>query len=179
MKGITMIKNTTKECLFTALMLLMEQKSYDKITVTDITRKAGVSRMSFYRCYCTKEDVLLDAADRLLDEFQTELEMCSSIEPEDFAKRYFQKLQKNKNLIKGIEKAGCDEKLFSIELKYNKLIMEKKIKSRPLSIEDTMLLYYHTGGIHEMIKYWCYLDFDIPIEEILQVMSKATPYLPK
>ncbi len=52
-------KETTKDCIFTALISLMEQKEYKYITVTDIARKAGMSRMTYYRTYSSKEDILV------------------------------------------------------------------------------------------------------------------------
>ena len=37
----TLKKNTmTKECIFTALLILMEKKTYEEITITDIAKKA-------------------------------------------------------------------------------------------------------------------------------------------
>lgn len=48
----------TRECICTALIYLMVEKEYDKITITDIVNKAGVSRATFYRNYGTKENVL-------------------------------------------------------------------------------------------------------------------------
>ena len=55
-----------KECIFTALILLMEQQDYDKITITDITKKAGVSRMTYYRLYSSKEDILLQQFSKII-----------------------------------------------------------------------------------------------------------------
>ncbi|MCD8363614.1 MAG: TetR/AcrR family transcriptional regulator [Lachnospiraceae bacterium] len=49
----------TRECIFTALLLLMERMPYEKITITDIAKKAGVSRMSYYRLYKSKDDILI------------------------------------------------------------------------------------------------------------------------
>jgi len=43
-----------------ALLLLMEEKDYDKIKITDIINKAGVSRSAFYRNYYWKKDILVD-----------------------------------------------------------------------------------------------------------------------
>lgn len=37
----------TKESIFTALMILMEKKNFKEISITEITKKAGVSRMAF------------------------------------------------------------------------------------------------------------------------------------
>ena len=37
------------ECITQSLFRLMKRKAYNKITVTDLVREAGVSRNSFYR----------------------------------------------------------------------------------------------------------------------------------
>lgn len=49
----------TKHYIVEALFKLMHQKDYALINVTDITKKAGVGRASFYRYFKTKEDVLI------------------------------------------------------------------------------------------------------------------------
>ncbi len=47
-----------KECIVIALIELMKVRDYDSITITEITRKAGVSRMAYYRNYTSKDDIL-------------------------------------------------------------------------------------------------------------------------
>ena len=47
-----------KDCITTAFIELMKVHDYNAITITDITRKAGVSRMAYYRNYSSKEDIL-------------------------------------------------------------------------------------------------------------------------
>ncbi|MGQ9412595.1 TetR/AcrR family transcriptional regulator [Streptococcus pluranimalium] len=48
----------TREALETALSLLFKEKTIDRISITDLVKKAGVARNSFYRNYDSKEDVL-------------------------------------------------------------------------------------------------------------------------
>ena len=48
----------SKQCLTDALFLLLEHKSFQKITIKELTEKAGVSRLTFYRNFDTKEDIL-------------------------------------------------------------------------------------------------------------------------
>lgn len=48
----------TRDCICTALVKVMSVKNYDRITVTDICAKAGVSRAGFYRNFNGKEDVM-------------------------------------------------------------------------------------------------------------------------
>ena len=47
-----------KDCITTAFIELMKVRDYNAITITDITKKAGVSRMAYYRNYTSKEDIL-------------------------------------------------------------------------------------------------------------------------
>jgi AcrR family transcriptional regulator len=45
----------TREAIYTALVILIKQKPFDSITVTDIVKKAGVSRTAYYNNYNTKK----------------------------------------------------------------------------------------------------------------------------
>ena len=47
-----------EEYIEEALLKLMKEKEFKNITITDITNKAGVSRISFYRKFSSKEDVV-------------------------------------------------------------------------------------------------------------------------
>jgi AcrR family transcriptional regulator len=49
----------TKECMATALLMLMEEKPYDEISIQEITNRAGFSRMTYYRNYTCKEDIIV------------------------------------------------------------------------------------------------------------------------
>lgn len=48
-------KQVTKEAIEEALLILMEEKPLNNISISELTRKAGVSRNAFYRHYQTKE----------------------------------------------------------------------------------------------------------------------------
>ena len=50
---------TAADYIYEALVELMKQKPYGEITITDITKKAGVSRMAYYRNYQDKDDILI------------------------------------------------------------------------------------------------------------------------
>ena len=47
-----------KEALQDALILLMKEKQYRSISITELCKKAGVSRMAFYNNYKCLDDVL-------------------------------------------------------------------------------------------------------------------------
>lgn len=48
----------TRESIESALVLLMKEKPFAAISVTEIVRRAGVSRTAYYRNYSSKEDIL-------------------------------------------------------------------------------------------------------------------------
>lgn len=59
-----------KDCIAQALIKLMKQKKYEDITITDIAKTAGVSRVTYYRNYNSKEDIITHHLDELGYQFQ-------------------------------------------------------------------------------------------------------------
>lgn len=55
----------TKECLQTALIYLLSEKPIEKITVTELVKRSGVSRTAFYRNYSSKEDILIEMEEKI------------------------------------------------------------------------------------------------------------------
>lgn len=56
-----------RECIEAALVQLMESKPFSAITVTDIARRAGVSRNAYYRNYDSKEAILANYLHGLIE----------------------------------------------------------------------------------------------------------------
>ena len=56
-------ENLTRGYIFDAFKYLFKNKMYDDVSVCDITEKAGVSRMSFYRNFKSKDDLLYQGID--------------------------------------------------------------------------------------------------------------------
>lgn len=56
-----------RECIRGALIQLMASKPFASITVSDIARRAGVSRNAYYRNYASKEAILDEYLHELID----------------------------------------------------------------------------------------------------------------
>ncbi|MFS0781202.1 TetR/AcrR family transcriptional regulator [Bacillus sp. 1P06AnD] len=54
-----------KDCIALALFKLMKEKQYEDITITDIAKTAGVSRVTYYRNYNSKEEIITHYVDEL------------------------------------------------------------------------------------------------------------------
>ncbi len=74
------------EFISIALLQLMQKKSFYQITITEICQKAGVSRMSFYRCFDSKLDVLRKRITIVTDAF---VESSGINYRNDSLKKYF------------------------------------------------------------------------------------------
>ena len=60
-------KNTyDKKQILTALLDLLKEKPLSDISVSELTSKAEIGRVSFYRNYQNKEDILKEESDRLI-----------------------------------------------------------------------------------------------------------------
>ncbi|MFI3208345.1 MAG: TetR/AcrR family transcriptional regulator [Eubacteriales bacterium] len=68
----------SKQWLADSLLIILNDKPYHQITITDITEKAGVSRLTFYRNFDSKEDILKFHFDRVFTAY------VSSIEVDEF-----------------------------------------------------------------------------------------------
>ena len=55
-----------KTSIINALIDLMKEKNFDAISVSEITARAGVSRVSYYRNFDSKEDILIGSLNDLM-----------------------------------------------------------------------------------------------------------------
>ena len=129
----------TRECLQLALMHLMGEHPYEKITVSEIVRRAGVSRTAFYRNYTDKDDILHELGNRLIKSIAEISEKPELHEnPHQWFKDVFHTVRQDKETIALFDQAGIlQRELFSgksisellypttnTEMKYIKLASE-------------------------------------------------------
>lgn len=61
-------RQVVREALRVAAEELIARRGYEKVTVEDIARAAGVSRRTYFRYFETKEDVVVAGSDRFADD---------------------------------------------------------------------------------------------------------------
>ena len=64
-----------------ALLLLLEQKDYDLITVKEVCQKAGVNRSTFYLHYESMDDLLEETISMINDRFKSSLSSVPADDP--------------------------------------------------------------------------------------------------
>lgn len=67
----------SRECIIDAFLMILSEKHLQDISVTEICKKAGVARITFYKYYKTINDVLKATVDYKFEQFKTELNKAS------------------------------------------------------------------------------------------------------
>lgn len=71
-KKAVLLPETASVYLAHALIELMEKKPIEEITITELTKKAGVSRMSYYRNFTSKQHILEEYLQTIVRRFRSE-----------------------------------------------------------------------------------------------------------
>ena len=65
--------DSTKQNVVNSLLTLLDEKPMDDITISELTQMAGISRMTFYRNYSCKEDILSEHFKDVLKQYKLDM----------------------------------------------------------------------------------------------------------
>ncbi len=152
----------SREWMCTALVQLMENKPFSRISITEITKKAGVSRITFYRHYTNKEDIFIKKLDDLFEVFNT---LTQSLwESPNFIYHgfvvVFQFVAENENMIINMIDAGISHLIID---KFKEFVMEMFIIDNN---DDHYYAHYLAGGIYATVIEWINRKHDRSPEEM-------------
>jgi len=74
----------TKQSLQDALLALLREQPFEQIEIQAITDRANTARVTFYRHYGTKEELLRDTLERFYQQLRPEFELVSLEQVIDF-----------------------------------------------------------------------------------------------
>ncbi len=121
----------TKEYITQSLFRLMEEKSYESISVTDIVRKAGVGRATYYRYFKTKDEIIREYFVQKTREFDV-LNKTAPVCTDDYYESVFlafSQLKKEKSAFRRLIEAHMEW----LYLDYLNTALLKKFKDENLS----------------------------------------------
>ena len=100
-------KNTyVKQQLTRALLELLQKKTLAEISVSELTARAGVGRVSFYRNCHTKENILKEESDRLIEQWGRLYESDPASTPETLFPSLFDFYSANGSFYTALYQAG-------------------------------------------------------------------------
>ncbi|HAX72260.1 MAG TPA: TetR/AcrR family transcriptional regulator [Firmicutes bacterium] len=170
----------TKESMFTALMRLMQEKSFSQISITEISQKAGVSRMSYYRNYQSKEDIITTYLDELFDQFISEVERNPHFNQHFGLTLFFLSCKQNELLIKNIIAHDLTA-LISERLNLYLTFLLKHLYENDgdHAIINPYLTEYLCGGLCKVAMVWVKNGMQESADEMVAIIEKLSHPLDK
>lgn len=169
----------SREWLTNALLVLMEEKEFKNISITEIAEKADLSRRTFYRIFETKEDILVYYTDKLYSEFLQLLNQESDNRFVVTIRLYFQFWYEHRHFLELLRR---NEMLPFMMSQYSRLFPEvfQIVKTNhPLAHNTEALSYamaFSAGGLLSILLKWAEDGMDKTPEEIMQLMEFIFPY---
>ena len=135
-----------RECIQTALIRLMKTKDLKDITITELTRVAGVSRTTYYRNYYDKEDVLQDLFRSLMREIAADVLAAQTVY--DAALAVFGGIQKNVEVYRVLMRANYAEAMLK---EITRIASADTPEDEAL---EQMRIGFVTGALFNMVRIW-------------------------
>lgn len=162
-------KNTfTKECMVMALKRLLEKKSLDQITVTELAAEAGVSRTTFYRNYTSIADILLDYFRRYpFGSFSSKSYSYEDFSLEGRLYDSFSQLKKDRHIIDAIFQAGLGMQFYQSYEDLIKGLCRERAKEIGFRTKYELAAF---SGMYFAICYdWIKGGMKEPVEEMVDI----------
>ena len=161
----TQKKNTmTKECIFTALLILMEQKTYEEITM-----------------YRSKDDILIQHFNEIFAELLNEIKNTEGISKYQFSLLIFQQAKENERLLKAVLRAKLYEMVLKCFIQYCSYLVEK-IFGQDQGLDPVTadyLIYEEAGRFSLLLLRWVERGMKESPEKMAKMMEQIEVNLTK
>lgn len=163
----------TRQWLEEALFdLLATKKSLRNISVAELSEHAQIARRTFYRYYHSKEQVLTNYLDRLIQDYIIELQTEKLTNFEDLVNLFFQYWSQYTEPLKILQDARLQ--VLVLQRWYDKLPAAYTSIMAPWHVtnSDQRQIYYDsrfiTGGLYNIFDEWLKGDYKaMPVNELV------------
>jgi AcrR family transcriptional regulator len=166
--------NESKELITQALIRLLNKKPLTSISMTEIANEAGVVRMTLYRHFKIKEEIILHIVVTKIDDLMKQMDDNSELNMYNLFLFRFRILKESPftNML-----YECDQlnKLFSIIRTHvmNKLQLFSQVNY------DPFLLDFFLGGIDKVTETWIAEGMQTPPDEMAKRLYKLAKNMNK
>ena len=163
----------TRQWLEEALFdLLATKKSLHNISIAELSEHAQIARRTFYRYYHSKEEVLTNYLDRLIQDYIIELQTEKLTNFEDLVNFFFQYWSQYTESLKILQNANL--LVLILQRSYDKLPAAYSTVKAPWHIANTnqkQIAYdsrFITGGLYNIFHEWLKGDYQtMPVNELV------------
>lgn len=168
------------EAICEAFLLVLEEKEFDKISVSDVIKKAGIVRSTFYNHYDNIPALISAIEDRTLDDIFSIMETFHAQNDEEICKSYFRTIcgyTKNNAFLTCIFCSPYGStflrKSLSMFHKYMQDVMQKAAPSIHSKEEFSYMVACCIGSTLAVLHKWSREDFNTPVDTIADILTKT------
>src|SRR5215216_2615663 len=150
----------TRDSLGDALIALMQEKSFDTITVQDVLDRAHVSRSTFYSHYSDKDDLLMSDAEEFFESISMALSVSGDKSDRVFPVReFFVHLSDVQPFYKALVKSGKFQENMELARGHFARGIERRLSELPQAKsipanERSAIAFTHAGGLLSLLTWW-------------------------
>ncbi len=166
----------TKNAFKQALLQLLKTKELDKITISELSEIADVSRMAFYYHYEDIFHLYQDLEKTFFSEFTNLYDKSESHDYRDNMLQIMIFLRKNANAVKYFASKSGDNQFrtrfaSTLENQFREIVMYE-MDSTQLSDHLNYMVTYHSAGIYAVYMKWIESDFAWSNEQVLDLIHE-------
>ena len=165
-------KAKSKQLIQLAFYELLLKKDFESISIKEICEKAGVSRMSFYRYYSTKEDVFIVFCDETFDKFFQSIAHNQNLSPRGLFVLFFESLKKYHREIDMLKKSQR-ETILLVQFEQYASYTASKI-NLPNQLTPFTIPFF-AGGLFNVVMRWSNRNYIDTPEEIAEAVLRYIP----
>lgn len=157
-----------QQCLYTALLELMKERAFDRISVGALCERAGVSRMTYYRSYDSKESILLQHLDESFSRYFDELKNGPQRDLYGIMCAFFRYVGRTeREFYTCIVQAGLS---FLLMDRFYLYLGRMESLLLPHDEQHPYIRSYLTGGLYKITVDWTKNGMDVPEEQMAALL---------
>jgi AcrR family transcriptional regulator len=157
--------------IFDAFMLLLDEKPYGKISISDISTKAGIARQTFYRNYNNKDDI---ASEYLKKTSKLSLEKTNGRNSIVLTFNYKYMLERRDSIVKLMSIVDIEHRLRDDAIEYPEAVLDqyrKKLSAKEYLAFKYKLFYQMTGCFHVFFD-WFTHGMPLPLDTVVAMLNE-------
>lgn len=167
------------EAIYDAFFLVLKEKEYDKITVSDVIKKAGIVRSTFYNHYENIPDLVTAIEDKTIQDIFSIMETFHPKNDWDLCNSYFLTIceyNKTNPLLASILRSPRGdtflEKAITMFHQYARSVTQNKTASGQTKKEFSYMVASSIGCTIGVLHKWAAEDFQLPTEEVADILTQ-------
>lgn len=174
MNGHERQKEQSGQMIEAALIELMREKEFAKITVCEIVERADVARRTFYRLYGGKEEVLHRYFERLCQDYLERYRALACYEIRQIAGEFFGFWYQHRELLLLMHQCGLDKMLYYEISRFSVEVVKDRMGEVRIEEEAVeCFAAYSAGGFILMLQHWIDGGMQGTPEEYARKISNA------